>query len=103
MGLGRRNGCPRRSTAPLYLRPDLCTAHGHSLADADHNVDLGAHTYPDADRSSYDLGALAHDDTDTDADRAPRRYGHTHRDRWPASDGDDGFNTRGDRIVDTHS
>ena len=101
--MGRGNSCPGRSTTSLHLRPDLRACHGHSLANADRNLDRdhGAHTYPDADHSSHDLGALAHDDTD--ADRAPRRYGHTHRDRWPASDGDDGFNTRGDRIVDTHS
>ena len=99
--MGRGNSCPGRSTTALNLRPDLCAAHGHPLADTDRNLDLGAHTYPDADRSSHDLGALAHDDTD--ADRAPRRYGHTHRDRWRTSDGDDGFNYRGDRIVDTHS
>ena len=99
--MGRGNSCPGRSTTHLHLRPDLCARHGHSLANADHYFDLGAHTHPNPDHSSHDLGALAHDDTD--ADRAPRRYGHTYRDRWPASDGDDGFNYRGDRIVDTHS
>ena len=92
--MGRRtyDSIPERFR-PLPGRRNLVLSRdpGYNAAGAEVFTSLDA-ALDACDHDCFVIGGGAtYAETLADADRAPRRYSHTHRNRWPASDGDDGW------------